>query len=152
LKLLDFSPEGRAAHRRLNPFGKIPVLVDGGRVLPESSIIIEHLERRHPASGPQLIPKDPELALEVRLWDRQLDCYLNDALLKVFFDKKKPEILRDPDGVAKAEGHVAAMFAKLDAHLAGKTWLVGEAFTLADCAAAPPLGYFQMNRALDPHP
>ena len=43
------------------PFRKFPVLVDDGRTVPEASIIIEHLQVRHP--GPvRLIPEDPRAA------------------------------------------------------------------------------------------
>ena len=48
--------------RALWPTGRFPVLVDGDTVLAESSIIIEHLQIRHP--GPvRLIPDDPAAAL-----------------------------------------------------------------------------------------
>src|SRR4051795_11114101 len=54
------------------PLGRFPVLVDDGRTVVESSIIIEHLDRRH--SGPaRLIPDDPDAALEVRFMDRFFD-------------------------------------------------------------------------------
>lgn len=42
---------------RLNPFGKVPVLVDGGEVVVDSSAIARHLEARHPE--PALLPADP---------------------------------------------------------------------------------------------
>jgi len=43
--------------RRLNPLGKVPVLVDGGEVVVDSSAIARHLEARHPE--PPLLPADP---------------------------------------------------------------------------------------------
>ncbi|WP_246215893.1 glutathione S-transferase family protein [Microvirga makkahensis] len=50
------------------PIGRFPVLVDGGRTIPEASIIIDHLGLRHP--GPvRLIPDDPRAALDVRMMD-----------------------------------------------------------------------------------
>jgi glutathione S-transferase len=43
--------------QRLNPLGKVPVLVDGGEVIIDSSAIARHLETRHPE--PPLLPADP---------------------------------------------------------------------------------------------
>ena len=55
---------GAALERQaLWPLGRFPVLVDDGRVIAESSIIIEHLHLRH--AGPiRLLPDDPDAALE----------------------------------------------------------------------------------------
>ena len=51
------------------PLGRFPVLVDDGRTIAESSIIIEHLDLHH--AGPvQLLPRDRDAALEVRFMDR----------------------------------------------------------------------------------
>ena len=44
---------------RLNPYGKIPVLVEDGKVLFESCIINEYLDEKYP--NPPLMPKDPYL-------------------------------------------------------------------------------------------
>ena len=53
------------------PPASIPVLVDDGVMVPESSITVEHLDRH--GDAPPLIPSDPERALEARLWDRVAD-------------------------------------------------------------------------------
>jgi glutathione S-transferase len=45
----------------------MPLLVDGGRPVAESSIIIEHLQRHHAAPGHALIPDAVDAALDVRL-------------------------------------------------------------------------------------
>jgi glutathione S-transferase len=44
---------------KLNPYGKVPVVDDGGRILFESCIINEYLEEKYP--NPSLMPKDPYL-------------------------------------------------------------------------------------------
>src|SRR5688572_25894626 len=56
------------------PVGKFPVLRDEARqrTVPETSVIIEYLDQHYPGSQP-LLPRAPELALEVRLWDRFFD-------------------------------------------------------------------------------
>src|ERR1700733_6588143 len=50
------------------PLGRFPVLVDDGRTVVESSIIIEHLDRRRPGAV-RLLPDDRDAALEVRFMD-----------------------------------------------------------------------------------
>ncbi|MGZ5986603.1 MAG: glutathione S-transferase family protein, partial [Caulobacteraceae bacterium] len=69
----------RAAFFALWPVGKMPVLEDkaAGVVLPESSVIIDYLNRRF---GGDLIPADPEAALEVRLQDRFFDLYVHTPM------------------------------------------------------------------------
>src|SRR6478609_6981790 len=57
------------------PMKRMPLLVDTGRAVMESSIIIEHLELEHPGRG-RLIPEDPREALAVRMMDRFFDNYV----------------------------------------------------------------------------
>jgi glutathione S-transferase len=66
----------RAAHLQRWPKGKMPVLEDPttGMALPETSIIIEWLDRH--GGGGRLLPGDPDACLEVRLWDRISDLYV----------------------------------------------------------------------------
>src|SRR4029434_11212075 len=70
------NPGERAYFLKMSPFGKIPVLEDSrnGRVVLESSVIIEYLQRHSPGKM-TLLPSDPERLLEVRLKDRLLDLY-----------------------------------------------------------------------------
>ena len=64
----------RAALLKLWPIGKFPVLRDDTRnqTVPESSIIIEYLDRHYPGRT-QFIPADPDLAWQTRLRDRFYD-------------------------------------------------------------------------------
>jgi glutathione S-transferase len=137
-----FDPEKAAEYRRMYPVGKIPVLVDDKNFIPESSIIIEYIDGKLD-SGPRLIPRDSEHARRTRFHDRTADLYVNDPGATVFFDARKPEGARDPKAVAKAREILDLSFKHLDEHLAKRTWLVGDAFSMADCALAPPLGYLR---------
>ncbi|HEV7784082.1 MAG TPA: glutathione S-transferase family protein, partial [Thermoanaerobaculia bacterium] len=60
--------DSRAALRALWPIGRIPVLIDTAqaRTIPESSIIIEYLDRHYPGQEPML-PADPDLARQTRM-------------------------------------------------------------------------------------
>jgi glutathione S-transferase len=134
-------PAERAALAALWPTNKIPLLVDNGRPVPESSILIEHLQRHHAAPGRVLIPDDPDAALQVRLWDRLFDQYVMTAMQVLTSDLMRPPHDRDATGVARARAALASAYGWIDAHLAGRTWVADNTFSLADCAAAPSLFY-----------
>ena len=134
-------PAALAAYLALWPTGKMPLLVDQGRPVPETSIIIEHLQRHHARPGRTLIPADADAALDVRLWDRLFDLYVMAPMQAITGDLLRPEDARDPFGVSQARERLATAFEFIDRHLAGRTWASGDAFSMADCAAAPALFY-----------
>lgn len=122
------------------PLRKMPVLVDGERTVVETSIIIEHLHLHHP--GPMaLIPDDPAAALEVRMMDRFFDLYVMTPMQKVVLDSLRAPDERDGRGVADARAMLDTAYGWLDGVMAGRAWAAGDAFSLADCAAAPALFY-----------
>lgn len=131
------------------PIRRFPVLVDGGRAIPEASIIIEHLSLHHP--GPvALLPADPRAALEVRGLDRFFDNYVSTPQQKIVFDSIRPEAERDASGVADARAMLDTAYAWLDQHMAGREWAAGDDFSLADCGAAPFLFYADWTHRIDP--
>ncbi|HSV53701.1 MAG TPA: glutathione S-transferase family protein, partial [Burkholderiaceae bacterium] len=134
-------PAERAAHLALWPTGKMPLLMDQGRPIPETSVIIEYLQRHHARGGQVLIPQDPDAALEVRLWDRLFDLYVMTPMQALTADLLRPEGERDAHGVAQARASLLSAYAFIDRHLPGRTWVAGDAFSMADCAAAPALFY-----------
>lgn len=131
----------RAAFLALWPTGKMPLLVDQGRPIPETSIIIEHLQRHHASPGRALIPHEPDAALPVRLWDRLFDLYVMTPMQALTANLLRPEADRDALGVAQARAGLASAYAWIDQQLAGRTWVAADAFSMADCAAAPSLFY-----------
>lgn len=139
------SPAAKAEYKKINPFGKVPVLMvpEKDWMVPESSIIIEYIDR-HVTGGTKLIPDDPELARQVRFRDRFMDLYVNEPMQKVFFDGFRPEGKNDPFGVERAKETLNTAYQVLDKELAGKTWAMGDMFSMADCSAAPALGYCRM--------
>jgi glutathione S-transferase len=125
---------------KLWPLRLMPVLTDGDEVVREASIIVEHLMLRHP--GPvRLIPQDSEAALKVRFLDRVFDNYVMAPMQRVVFDALRGAGERDPRGVADAKARLDQSYEWIDGELKGRPWAAGEAFTLADCAAAPSLFY-----------
>ena len=81
-------PAERAALLALWPIGRFPVLRDEtrGETVPESSIVIEYLDRHYPGAV-KLIPDHPDLALQTRLRDRFLDLYVHLLTQKIVGDR-----------------------------------------------------------------
>lgn len=134
--------DARDAFEAIWPIRKFPVLRDRSktRTIPETSIIIEYLDRHHP--GPvRFIPKDEEKALQTRHWDRLFDLYVNVSMQKIVTDRLRPEGAADPYGVAQARQLLETALGIIDAQMKDRTWATGEEFGMADCAAAPSLFY-----------
>lgn len=133
--------EGAGAEcNALWPIGRFPVLVDDGRTVIESSIIIEHLDLHH-RGRTRWLPDDPDAALEVRFMDRFFDNYIMTAMQQPVFEALRGEGGRKETAMDEARQALDKAYAWLEGRLSGRTWAAGEAFTLADCAAAPSLFY-----------
>jgi glutathione S-transferase len=141
---------GAAEERaRLWPLGRFPVLVDDGRVVAESSIIIEHLDLHHP--GPvRLLPDTRDAALEVRFMDRFFDNYVMEAMQKPVHAALKAGGAGKEEAMAQARQALDTAYAWLEERLTGGTWAAGEAFSMADCAAAPSLFYADWVHQIGP--
>lgn len=145
---VPFTPaivEGEGSRERLAaiwPMAKIPVLVDdtAGIVVPESTAVIEHIDTLA-GQGTPLVPADPATALQVRIWDRFLDGFVEVPMQKVVADVLRPEADRDPYGVDDAKATLDQAYAALDHQLAGGGWIASPDFSLADCGAGPALFY-----------
>jgi glutathione S-transferase len=139
------NPAERAALVKLWGIGKFPVLQDDlrGEIVPESSIIIEYLDRHH-GGRTRLIPTDPDEALQTRLRDRFFDLYVHLPMQKIMVDRLRPDGRRDPHGVEEARAQLKTSYAMIEQQVAGGGWAMGADFTLADCAAAPSLFYGNM--------
>ena len=132
----------RAEVGALWPMAKMPVLRDEGRgeTVAETSIIIEYLDQHHP--GPvRFLPADPDQARRTRFWDRMFDLHVQEPMQKIVGDRIRPEGAKDPFGVEQARVQLAKAYDVIEQGLPSGPWAMGEAFTLADCAAAPALFY-----------
>lgn len=136
------NPDSKADFLELWPVGKMPVLRDEARdrTVPETTVIIEYLERHYPGAR-RLLPVDEDARLEVRLWDRFFDLYVQTPMQKIVADHMRGEGEKDPRGVAEARATLAIAYGMIERQAALGAWICGEEFSLADCAAAPALFY-----------
>jgi glutathione S-transferase len=141
-------PVNAAAWAAAWPLGKMPLLVNGDTVVPETSIIIEYLQIR--SSGPvAMIPADPPAALNVRRLDRLSDQYLMTPMQAIVSDRIRAEADRDRVAVDQARAMLDKAYAWWDGHMQGRPW-AADTFSLADCAAAPALFYADWVHPIPP--
>jgi glutathione S-transferase len=141
--VVDLSSENeREALLKLWGIGKFPVLRDDarGQTVPESSVIIEYLDRQYPGAT-RFIPADFERAWQTRLRDRFYDFYVHEPMQKIVGDRMRPEGRKDPHGVEEAKARLQTSYRMIEDEMATRKWSMGDAFSLADCAAAPALFY-----------
>jgi len=139
--IVDLGNEAEsAAFKKIWPIRKFPVLRDEtqDRTIPESSTIIEYLALHYPGRV-QLVPTDADLALRTRLQDRFYDLYVQVPMQKIVTDKLRPAGANDPHGVEDAKKLLQTAVGMIDGDMATRNWAMGDAFTMADCAAAPAL-------------
>jgi glutathione S-transferase len=132
--------KARADFAALWPTAKIPLLQDDARVVPETSIMIEYLDRHYPGAQP-LLPTDDATCLEARLWDRLFDNYVMTPMQKIVASRMGSPSEDKERVAAEATVTLRTSYDMIERHMAGRSWAAGESFSIADCAAAPALFY-----------
>lgn len=112
----------------INPYNRVPVLVDRDLILYESNIINEYIDERFP--HPQLMPPDPIM----RARARQL---LHTFELELF--AHIPALEQNQKGADAARAHVRDHLTQLAPILAKQKFLLGDEFSMLDVAVAPLL-------------
>ena len=130
------------------PMKRFPILVDGDRTIVEATSIIEYLEAYYPGKV-RLIPTDARAAVEVRMMDRVFDTYVMTPQGNIVFNAIRPPEVRDAHGEKGWRAMLETSYAWLNERMSGRTWAVGEQFSLADCAAAPSLFYADWTHPID---
>lgn len=136
---------------RLNPAGKVPVLVDGDLVLTESAAIVMYLAEKYGAKG--LMPTDLTQRAQAYRWSLFAVTELEQPLWRI----AKHTILYDEDkrlsaDIALAREDFAAMAAVLERHMEARTFIVGDGMTVADCITAYVLDWGNELALLDGRP
>ncbi|VWC20154.1 glutathione S-transferase [Burkholderia lata] len=120
---------------RLNPAGKVPVLVDGDLVIPESAAIVLYLADKYPEKA--LLPVDPALRAEAYRWVMFAVTELEQPLWRITRHSFiYPPEKRSPADIELAREDFRTMAAILDKHLEGREFIVGNTLTVADCVTA----------------
>ena len=140
------------AYVALNPNSQIPTMEDGGYVLWESNVITRYLCAKH--SSGNLYPTDLQERFDAERWMEWQQTSVNPASRNGFWHLVRlPADQRDPALIAQSNAAVELLMAILDAHLATRSFMVGERFTMADS----PLGcevqrWFGLPQAREPRP
>jgi len=119
-----------------NPSGGSPCLqLDDGSYLSEITAICEYIEEKHPQ--PALIGTTPEQRAETRMWTRRVDLNVCEPMVNAFRYGEGLQIFQSrmtclPEAAPGLKKIAQQKLAWLDGLLAGKTWLCGARFSLAD--------------------
>jgi glutathione S-transferase len=119
---------------KLNPYGKVPVLIDEDVVVYDSTIINEYLDEEYP--NPPMMPEDSAGRARVRLLEDFADNSFTPPAGMIMAELHKPESERDTERVRKYQGEILRVLGLLEAALDDKEFLVGD-FSLADVAFVP---------------
>ncbi len=124
---------------KINPIGRVPaLLLDDGRAIPESSVIVEYLADAFPHTG--LRPVDPQAAAQARLLAHVAEIYVQipaNPLFGQFFATQ-----RDQGKVNACVNAMTEGLSHLEHFLADAGLAAGPNITIADCALAPFLFFF----------
>jgi len=128
-----------------NPTGQMPTLeLDDGRYLAEVTAICEYLEEKHPT--PILIGANPEERAMTRMWTRRVDLYIVEPMLNGFRSSQGLNFFKDrlrvmPQAAEDLKTLAQEKLTWLDGLIAGRDFIAGPKFTLADIMLFCPLDF-----------
>jgi len=136
---------------RINPVGRVPVLVDGDQIIPESAAIVLYLADKYPEKG--LLPVDLDERAQVYRWTFFAMTELEQPLWRMARHTfLYPPEKRSAADIELAKEDFVAMAAILDEHLEGRQFIVGERLTVADCVTVYLMDWADEVHLLDPFP
>lgn len=123
---------------RLNPFGRVPVLVDEETTVYDSTVINEYLEDEYPE--PPLLPALGQSALRARarLFEDFADTSFTPQVGQLMAELAKPGEERDANRLQRLQRSVERVLDYLNHELGGQSYLAGE-FSVADVGFVPRL-------------
>jgi glutathione S-transferase len=120
------------AYLAKNPLGKVPTIEDGDVRMCESGAIAEYLVEKYGKGRLAPAPGTPGRG-EYLQWIHWSEATAMPSLADYFQNIMiKPESERIPAVAEEAKGRIAKWLGVLDAHLAGRKYLLGDEFTAAD--------------------
>lgn len=128
----------RPEFRRLNPFGRVPVLVDEDTTVYDSTIIAEYLEDEYPE--PPLLPAIGSSALraQARTWEDIADTSFTLQVGQLMAEVGKAEAERDSTRIQRLQQWIEQMLSFINHQLQGQDFLVSQ-FSVADIGFVPRL-------------
>ena len=134
----------------INPYGKVPVLVEEGAWVYESAICNEYLEDKYPT--PALSPSAPAAKAEMRLLIELCNSQFVPPIIRLLYTSRKPKAEQDPARMARNTDQLNALFPQLEERLQNQDYLMGD-YSLADLTFTPFLGLCdKLGIDLDPFP
>jgi glutathione S-transferase len=148
-----FGVNDTPAFLAMNPNGLVPVIDDEGFVLYESNAIVRYLAARSGAGT--LWPAGARARADVDRWMEWQSTSYTPAMGPAFLQLvRTPPEKRSSETIEASRSRSDKLSVILDAHLAGRRYLTGDAFTAADivvgCAAHRWLN-LPLERSLRPH-
>ena len=119
---------------RLNPYGKVPVLIDDGEAIYDSTVINEYLEDEYP--HPPLMPEASGERARVRMFEDFADNSFTAQGGLLAAELRKPAEQVDQDRVQRYRADLVRVLEFLERQLDGKDYVAGD-FSLADLAFIP---------------
>ena len=123
-----------SAFLKLNPYGKVPVLLDNGAVLYESCIINEYLNETYP--HPPLMPADPGKRAKARILTDYGLAHLDGAYQKLRGEMMKDQKEQNQETIETAKRSLRQLLQHLENELGEQPYLAGD-FSLVDAALIP---------------
>jgi glutathione S-transferase len=126
----------------LNPFGRVPVLVDGDLALWESHAILSYLGDK---TG-KLWPTSAAGRADALRWLFFLSGHISPSATDLAFNRIAVKLLGipgDQDAIARGEKALPGVIAIVEGQLAKKQWMLGNDFTLVDCDYCPVLNVIE---------
>ncbi len=144
-ELVELDMRGRAhkspGYLALNPYGRVPTLVEDDFVLYESTAILDYLEATHPE--PPLLPPDARGRATVAMHMKLCDVEVGSATGALIFPKRfLPKEKWDLEAMGAARERVQRHLGILEGQIGERTWLTSERYTLADVCYTPFAEFF----------
>lgn len=124
----------KADFLKLNPYGKVPVMIDGTTVLYESCIINEYLEEKYPQ--PALMPKDAAKKAKVRLLIDYGLGHFDGPYQKLRQERMKEEKDRNQEILENATREIKNLLQRFEREIGDQPYLAGD-FSLLDADLIP---------------
>jgi glutathione S-transferase len=134
----------QSPYLKLNPYARVPALQEDGFLLYESTAILNYLEATHPQ--PALVPADARGRALVDMHMKLCDLQFTRQSGTIIFPKRfLPKERWDMEVIAKSKSEIEKHLDVLEQnYLAGREYLVGDKFSLAEVCYAPFLQFLPL--------